>query len=533
MLNLIPKPSFSEDRYGEFVINSATTIYADDQLSYARDVLIKIIEGACGFKLNVIVGKTARILFLLDTHYAEESYGIDCTTETLVVRASGIKGAFYAVQSLRQLLLADVIRSPEVLTMNAVKIEDAPRYKWRGIMLDESRHFFGVEVVKEMLDMMAFHKLNVFHWHLTDNEGWRAEIKKYPKLTSIGSERKGTQEICWANHTIEYTPHRGFYTQKEMKEIVAYAARLSIMIVPEIDMPAHFAAAIAAYPELSCSGKKVEVPCDHHDPVSSLIACAGKTSTYTMIYDIIDELSAIFPAPYFHIGGDEAPKGEWRKCPRCQAVIKERNLSGVEDLQAYFNNKIAIYLKRKGKRMIGWNEVLSSDSLEKSVITQYWTRGRDFKVEKALASGRDIICSKHEAFYLDMPYSMVNLKSTYSFEPGKYRLSEESNGILGVEAPLWTEWVPTIERLEFQLYPRMAAVAETAWTPAEKKNYREFNKRLDRYEQMLDKRGIMYCPRKMCDTRGLAAANRVRAFLRTDAAVEFKKATAYRKRKKF
>ena len=538
MLNLIPRPKFQEEKFGEFVINADTTLYADDSLTGARDVLNSFVENTCGYKLPIVVSKQAKIAFIHDRHIAKEGYTIDVSVENIVIKASSEIGAFYAVQSLRQLTGGDVIETPEFLTLHALYIEDEPRFKIRSIMIDEARYFHGADAIKNVLDMMAYHKMNTLHWHLTDNGGWRIEIKKYPKLTEVGAIRKGTQTMAWGNKIVDWTLHEGYYTQQEIREIVQYAERLHISIIPEIDMPAHFGAAIAAYPWLSCSEKEIEVPVTHwgtpeENGIGQMIACAGKESTFKFIYDVLDEVCQLFPAPYFHIGGDEAPKSEWKKCPHCQKLIKDLGLKDEENLQGYFNNKIAVYLKRKGKRMIGWNEILTSKKLDNTIIAQYWTHKRDMKVENYLLGGHDVIVSKHQAFYFDMPYAQNGLKSTYEFEPEKIGLTGDNSGILGVEGVFWSEWIPTKERLEFQMYPRLEAFAEVAWSPVENKNYKEFYVRLEKFLPTLRRMNIVSCPLHMTNVKNKAKAYRMeKIFVNKNAHAEYNRAMLYRKRHK-
>lgn len=530
MLNLIPLPYKSEDKYGEFIINSSTSVYADHELAKAAEVFVSLVEKVCGYRIHTVLSKKAAVKFLYDRVQPEEGYRIECTTEQLNVYASGYTGAFYAVMSLRQLFCMDVPEKPTVLTMHAVSITDKPRFGWRGVMLDESRHFFGAEAVKRLLDAMAMYKLNVFHWHLTDNEGWRVEIKKYPRLTQVGAQRRGTQTLAWGKpNIINWVPYGGFYTQEQIKDIVTYAKARNIMIVPEIDMPAHFAAAVAAYPHLSCGGKQIE-PSVRHGDNADIIACAGKETTYKFIYDVLDELCELFPAPYFHIGGDEANKKEWKKCPDCQKTITEKELKDEEALQGYFNNKIALYLKRKGKTLIGWNEILTTDNLERGVVAQYWTSYRDKNVIRHAADARKFIISKHQYFYFDMPYAKVRLWDTYSFEPEDIALSEENS--LGVEGPLWTEWVPDEARLQFQLFPRIEALSEVAWSPKEARDYDGFRKRLRKRLVALDRLKINYAPENIWDKRGLAANKINHAFVRRNAHIEYERAMRHRRRAK-
>lgn len=538
MINLIPKPKYAEERFGEFVINAETTLYADDNLTFARDNFNSFVETTCGYKLPVVVSKQAGIAFIYDRHIHKEGYILDANVGSIIIKASSEAGAFYAVQTLRQLTLGDLIDDAEFLTLHAVYIDDEPMYNMRSILLDESRYFFGMDVVKNLLDMMAYHKLNTLHWHLTDNEGWRVEIKKYPLLTEKGAIRKGTQTMAWGNQCIDWTLHEGYYTQQEIKEIVQYAERLNITIIPEIDMPAHLGAAIASYPWLSCRDVEMDVPIIHggspeKNGVGHVIACAGKESTYRFIYDVLDEICALFPAPYVHIGGDEAPKSEWKKCPHCQKVIEEMGLKDEENLQGYFNNKIAVYLKRKGKRMIGWNEILTSKKLDNSIIAEYWTQRRDMKVENYLLSGHDVIIAKHQAFYFDMTYAQNNLKTTYEFTPEKYNITAGLKGILGLEGTLWSEWIPTEDRLNYQLNPRLQAFSEVCWTPQEGRNYKDFMLRLKKYLPILDKYDVVYCPLNMVNPKGLKRLSTMTEFQRRNAHVEYNRAMNVRKRKKY
>lgn len=538
MINLIPKPKYAEERFGEFVINAETTLYADDNLTFARDNFNSFVETTCGYKLPVVVSKQAGIAFIYDRHIHKEGYILDANVGSIIIKASSEAGAFYAVQTLRQLTLGDLIDDAEFLTLHAVYIDDEPMYNMRSILLDESRYFFGMDVVKNLLDMMAYHKLNTLHWHLTDNEGWRVEIKKYPLLTEKGAIRKGTQTMAWGNQCIDWTLHEGYYTQQEIKEIVQYAERLNITIIPEIDMPAHFGAAIASYPWLSCRDVEMDVPIIHggspeKNGIGHVIACAGKESTYRFIYDVLDEICALFPAPYVHIGGDEAPKSEWKKCPHCQKVIEEMGLKDEENLQGYFNNKIAVYLKRKGKRMIGWNEILTSKKLDNSIIAEYWTPRRDMKVENYLLSGHDVIIAKHQAFYFDMTYAQNNLKTTYEFTPEKYNITAGLKGILGLEGTLWSEWIPTEDRLNYQLNPRLQAFSEVCWTPQGSRNYKDFMLRLKKYLPILDKYDVVYCPLNMVNPKGLKRLSTMTEFQRRNAHVEYNRAMNVRKRKKY
>lgn len=472
MIHLIPMPKQASPLTGTFTLTRETSCCFAPELQAVSRFFDELITKAARFVLQE-GNETADIRFLLEESVPAEGYRIDCTQKGLAVVASTPAGAFYAIQTLRQLLKLDTVQNAETLTMDCVKIEDEPRFRWRGMMLDESRHFWGMDYVKRYLDFMAMHKLNVFHWHLTDDVGWRIEVKKYPLLTEIGSRRKDTQLYGWGSRRLEGKPYApGFYTQEQIREIIAYAAERFIMVVPEIDMPAHFAAAIAGYPYLACR----EIPSEVHWFYGGTIpektmgwkdwnrpACAGKERTYEFIFDVLDEITPLFPAPYFHIGGDEAPKDEWKTCPHCQKAIREHGLKDVEELQGLFNNRIAAHLREKGKRLIVWNEALQAGNLDKSVVGQYWTPQRDKHAEKYINEGGEMIMSRHQAFYFDITYAQYPLKNTYQFEPVHDGIHAESvKNVLGVEAELWTEFIPSVRRLELFLFPRMEALSEVA-----------------------------------------------------------------------
>lgn len=522
MINLIPKPAKYKNRYGEFFIKKDSKIYVEKRVESVAEKFNEIVEKSCGYRLELTEKSEADIQFLLDINMDNEEYSIDCTVDKLIVKSATRVGAFYALQSIRILTNADLLTNTDSLSMQAVEIYDKPTYKWRGLLLDEARFFFGPAVIKDIIDMMGLFKLNVLHWHLTDNEGWRVEIKKYPKLTEIGSYRKGTQNLAWGKpDAIDWTPHEGYYTQEEISEIVEYARQRNVMIVPEIDVPAHFAAAVSSYKELSCRSLEIEPSVKHFDN-HKIIACAGKQSTFDFIYDVIDELSELFPAPYFHIGGDEAPKDEWKICPLCQEKMKAEGLESEEELQGYLNNKIAVYLKRKNKKLICWNEALKAKNLESSIIAQYWTYLRDRRVNAHIESGGQIIVSKHQAFYFDMTYMQNNLRTTYKYTDKKYGLVGKEAGILGLEGALWTEWIMSIERLHFQMFPRLQALAEVAWTPQTSRDYKNFRFRLKKFLPTLEAMGKLYCPLSMVDRPRILKDYANNRFVKIDANFEYK-----------
>ncbi len=423
-----------------------------------------------------------------------EGYRLTAGPAGLDLAAAEPAGLFYAVQTLRQLLPPE-IEAPGASpaprwAVPACEIVDAPRFSWRGFMLDEGRHFQGKEAVLQTLDLMALQKLNVFHWHLTEDQGWRIEIKKYPRLTEIGSRRAGTSPGYWGAH--DGVPYGGFYRQEEIREIVAYAAQRHITVVPEIEMPGHSLAALAAYPEMSCTGGPFEVAT--HFGIFADLYCAGKERVFTFLQDILDEVLALFPSPYIHIGGDEAPKLRWNRCPDCRQRVRQERLWNAGVLQVYFTNRLVAYLAARGRQAVGWNEILQR-GLARDAIIQYWVRNRTAMVEAIQKQQRKVIVSSFLDTYLDHSYSLTPLSRAYRFEPRFPGLTRaEAEHILGLEAPLWGECVRSRRRLDYQTYPRLTAFAETGWTPAEAKNLDDFRRRLAVFLRRLDRLGVHYAP---------------------------------------
>lgn len=532
-MQIIPKPVKAVEKDGTFTINAQTKFYFAPELKGMQGFFESLITRALAQKPVFGEKDSAQITFLFDESAMEDCYTICVTKDAIRVTAGTESGAHYAMQTLRQLTDADLVDNAAALTVPCCEINDAPRYAWRGMSLDVSRHFFPVDEVKRYLDLMARNKLNVFHWHLTDDQGWRIEIKKYPLLTEIGAKRKDSGIHGWRSADMEGKPHEGFYTQAEIRDIVAYAAKRNIMVVPEVDMPAHFAAAMAAYNWLGCR----EVPCEVHWFYGGYVpgkigwkdwnrsACAGKESTYEFICNVIDEVTELFPAPYFHIGGDEAPKDEWKKCPECQKRMKENGIANVEDLQGYFNNRIAEYLKTKGKRLIVWNEALKANNLDKSVIGQYWTPQKDRHAVNYVNNGGEMIMSKHQAFYFDMNYSQYPLRNTYQFEAEKEGVAPQAqNRILGLEGELWTEFIGDREKLDMNTHPRMEALAEVAWTPKGQRDFKDFMQRVHHEETVLDKLGVNYAVDEVALPKNLFQKGKTtRMFYKCDQHVEVRR----------
>ena len=497
---LIPIPVEMTEQAGEFVLTPETVIVADvgsqEKAVYLRDLLAP----PTGFALPIQAEAPAHGSAIRlsagwpDAALGREGYVLDGAPRRMIsIAGPDAAGVFYGIQTLRQLLPSEIERRAGVTGVTwrvpCVTIRDFPRFGWRGHMLDVGRHFHDRETILHTLDLMALQKLNVFHWHLTEDQGWRIEIKQYPRLTEVGSRRAGTSRLLWGKHN--NIPHEGCYTQDEVREIVAYAAARNITVVPEIETPGHSRAALAAYPELSCTGGPFEVAC--HFGIFQDIYCAGKESVFTVLQSVLDEVMALFPSPFIHIGGDEAPKRRWKKCPACQQRIRQEGLKDEHHLQRYLTDRVAAYLAAHGRRIIGWNDMLGDDLVDSAVV-QYWVRGRQ-RVIEAARHGRDVVVSSMMDVYLDHSYSLIPLSKTYAFEPVFAGLDAEgARHILGLEAPLWCEFVPNRARLDYQTYPRLTAVAETGWSAPNRKDYGDFRRRLVPFLRRLEEHGVGYAP---------------------------------------
>lgn len=419
-----------------------------------------------------------------DPALPQEGYTLSVQPDALLLCAADDAGEFYGMQTIAQLR--------EEGEVPCGVYQDAPKYPFRSYMLDVSRHFFPVEVIKRLLDQMARLKLNTFHWHLSDDQGFRIESKKFPRLNEIGSWRmEGEQKVG------------GYYTQEEIREIVAYAQERFINVIPEIDLPGHTVSIVATFPELSCSGEPLAVA--HGSGIFPRILCAGNDKVYDFLYALLEEVCGLFPGPYFHIGGDEAPKSEWEKCPRCQQRIQAEGLKDEEELQAWFTGKLVEFLEAQGKTVIGWNEILTSGTVSPKAIAQYWVETGAEAAAKETEKGRRFVFSPVSSFYLDYPAALVPLKSTYATEPCILKDQPiPKDQVLGLEAPLWTERVTTADHIERLTFPRLLALAENCWTW--EKDWNDFKARAKAYTAWLENQGIAYTPVDECDLQGAERA---------------------------
>ncbi|NOY96078.1 MAG: beta-N-acetylhexosaminidase [Chlorobi bacterium] len=500
---IIPKPSNLQIKEGEFILGQENTLKfnaSDENLSRIAGFFNEYLELYYGFKLSEN-GKGKPISLSITTNDAlgSEGYRLNVGQKGISISANKPAGVFYGIQTLKQLL--PVTTDSKKLHIPAVEIEDTPRFKWRGNMLDVGRHFFPVSFIKKYIDILAMYKLNIFHWHLTDDQGWRIEIKKYPKLIEISHWRDETV-VGHASWSYEYDGigYGGFYTQEQVKDIVKYAADRFITVVPEIEMPGHSSAALAAYPELGCTGGPYKV--QERWGIFEDVYCAGKEETFEFLQNVLDEVCELFPSRFIHIGGDECPKEAWEECPDCQKRIKDEGLKNEHELQSYFITRMDKYLTSKGKRLIGWDEILEGGLAPQATVMSW--RGINGGVEAA-KQGHDVVMTPTTNLYFDYYQSQnrdneplaiggfLPLEKVYSYEPVPEELTpKEAKHILGAQANLWTEYVATTKKAEYMLLPRLCALAELAWTPKEEKDYTDFLIRLDTDYKRLEMAGINF-----------------------------------------
>lgn len=500
--NVVPLPN-SVTMTGDkpFELTPSTTVaYPEGNKDMERNAqfLARYVNDATGMTLSVVPGKAKKgIRLVLDKKVSgEEAYTIMVDKKGVTIAGSTPKGVFYGVQTLRKSL---PVGAAPVVELPSVKISDSPRFVHRGMMLDCSRHFFPLEFVKRYIDLIAMHNMNVFHWHLSDDQGWRIEIKKYPELTIKGSRRSGTV-IGYNTALDDSIPYGGYYTQEQAREIVEYARQRYVTVIPEIDMPGHMLAALATYPELGCTGGPYEV--GHRWGIYKDVLCVGNEKIYDFCEGVLDEIMQIFPSKLIHIGGDETPTEVWEKCPKCIKRAEDNNMT-VKQVQSYFTSRIEKYVNSRGRRIIGWDEILGGD-ISQSAVIQSW---RDTKHGRIAAeAGHDVIMSPTSHCYFD--YSQADEKNSkyeptlcggyipvekvYAFEPCDENLPESYRPhILGVQANIWAEYLLYPNQVEYQALPRMAALAEVQWTSG-KKDYQAFLKRLNRLVNFYDLYKLTY-----------------------------------------
>jgi hexosaminidase len=508
---IIPQPAFIQTADGVFTIDRNTPIYIDEgdsallrTVGFLNDKLSK----AAGWTLNVIADDPLRHgnekgLFWLDAGLPKEAYNLYINPERVVVEFGSGAGAFYALQTLLQLLpdaiFADSVQHGVRWTLPCCDIEDAPRFPYRGMHLDCCLHFFDIPFLERYIDLMALHKVNRFHWHLTEDQGWRIEIKKYPLLTEKGQWRKETVVGSLASGVYDGKPYGGYYTQEEIKALIKYAADRYVTIIPEIEIPGHSLAAISCYPELSCGLE------DHYETATrwgifKQVYCT-KEETFKFLEDVFDEVIDLFPSELIHIGGDECPKASWKQCPHCQAMIKKLGLKDEYELQSWFIQRMEKYINSKGRQIIGWDEILEG-GLAPNAKVMSWL-GEEGGI-KAAQQHHEVVMAPYPKYYLDYwqadpdsePLAMGGptlLRTMYEYNPIPEVLTpEEARYIIGVEGCVWTEYMPTPARVEYMAWPRMCAIAEAGWTKAGK-DWDGFTRRLETHLGRLDRLDVGYC----------------------------------------
>lgn len=499
-ISIIPQPAYLIRGKGDFIISKNTSLVITDKKDgkaagffksylkkfYGLDLPIRRHEVKNSIQLSTRPDGTGK-----------DAYTFRSDPNIIAITGDTYAGTFYGMQTLIQLLPAQKLSS---LTIPAVIINDTPRFAYRGMLLDVSRYFFPVEFIKKYIDFMALHKMNYFHWHLTDDPGWRIQIKRYPKLTETGAWRKKKNIFQYKDSTIDDKRYGGYYTQKQIREIVKYARDRYITIIPEIEMPAHCLSALAAYPELGCTGGPYQTPVKWY-PYKD-VYCAGNEHTFKFLENVLDEVMQLFPSPYIHIGGDECPKDRWKLCPKCQERIKDEHLDGVNGLQSYFIKRIEKYLNSKGRTLIGWDEILEGGLAQNAVVMSW--HGETGGIAAAKEKHR-VIMAPTAYCYFDYPQTgktnnmpdwmqVTTVEKVYSFEPVPKELdNEEAKYVLGAQGNVWTEFISDPKKVEYMIFPRMSALSEVLWSPDDKRNFDDFKRRMMKQFKRYDLWGVSYC----------------------------------------
>lgn len=504
---IIPQPEEITVNEGVFKIAGAPVVIGEG----IPEAAVKAINDFSA-QVELVSGKKTKegapaVSYVLNDNLGAEAYALNVKKDGVTVEASDFNGFFYAIQTMKQMLPAGIYGSVPAKgkwVLPCVSIMDSPRFAYRGLLLDCCRHFFPVEEVKKVINLMSIHKMNRLHWHLTEDQGWRIEIKKYPRLTEVGAWRNGTQ--IFRRSETDGVRYGGFYTQDELREVVAYAAERGITIIPEVDLPGHMIAALASYPELGCTGGPYEVM--QYWGVHKDVLCVGKEETFTFLEDVLTEVMDIFPSEYINIGGDECPKVRWESCPLCQKRIKQLGLKDKDGfkkehyLQNYVTARIQKFINDHGRKIIGWDEILEGDLAEGATVMSW--RGTKGGI-KAVGKGFDVVMSPNTYCYIDYyqtkerdkePYRIgkyLPLEKVYGYEPMEGMPEDGEDHILGVQCNLWAEFLKTEVDLEYQLLPRMSALSEVGWIPKGTKDFERFRASLDHMKDIYEQLGFTYC----------------------------------------
>lgn len=514
---IIPKPESLDILNGRFLIDSNTKIIGKAELENEGNYLSSMLSDDVGAELSFEDNTSFKgniSLQLDDSINNDEGYKVSVSYNQITISGKTNKGVFYGIQTLRQLMSSSIESDDKKteLTIPATQIEDSPRYVYRGMHLDVARHFFPVDFVKKYIDLIAMHKMNTFHWHLTEDQGWRIEIKKYPKLTSIGSVRKETivgHGNTWKNDDVKYDgiPYGGFYTQDDIKDVVAYAAKRHVTIIPEIELPGHSLAAITAYPELGNTGEQYEVG-TRWGVFPEIYAPSEEV--FKFLEDVLTEVTDLFPSKLIHIGGDEAPKTQWEQSKLAQEVVKREGLKDEHELQSYFIKRIEKFLNSKGRDIIGWDEILEG-GLAPNATVMSW-RGEKGGIEAAKQK-HNVVMTPHHSCYFDHYQTknkeneplaiggLTTVEDVYAYEPTPEELTkEEQKYILGAQGNVWTEYMATTEHVEYMVLPRMTALSEVVWSSKDSRDWNDFQKRLKHLVKIYDAMSLNYAKHSL-DTK--------------------------------
>ncbi|MBR1389823.1 MAG: beta-N-acetylhexosaminidase [Prevotella sp.] len=494
--DVVPLPQSIQMQKGEpFVLDNSVQILAADGLRREAEFLQAYLKESTGLSLSIVPKREKKGTYIALTLSLKitnpEGYALSVNKKGVTLSGGSAAGVFYGIQTLRKSL--DLTKCQTLCEMAPVEITDEPRFKWRGMHLDCSRHFWPVSFVKKFIDMLALHNMNTFHWHISDDQGWRIEIKKWPKLITVGSQRTGT--IIGTNSDLDDNiPYGGYYTQEEARNIVRYAAERHITVVPEIDMPGHMLAALASYPELGCTGGPYQV--GHYWGVYKDVLCVGNERVYQFVEEVLTEIMDIFPSEVIHIGGDETPTEKWEQCPKCKSLGLP-----INDLQAHFTQRVFNFLTAHHRRALGWDEILEGSPQDAMIMSWRGTAPG----AKAAETGHDVVMAPTSHCYFDYQQvedvlfepsrcgGFIPIDKVYDLEPAPDSLSVEAKQhILGVQANLWTEYMTTESTVEYQALPRMSALAEVQWTRPARKDFETFKQRLTRLTQLFDCYGYTY-----------------------------------------
>ncbi len=491
-LSIIPRPMRMLVGEGGFTISAETVIQVTGTTRPIGEYLGRLLKQATGFEIKLAeysaqiepAGAISLRIAPETERLGPEGYVLKVNPESVVIKAWRPPGVFYACQTLMQMVNFDgdnrLKGTNTSWNVPVVEIEDMPRFRWRGLMMDCSRTFQSLQYLKDYIDILSYYKLNVFHLHLTDDQGWRLEIKQYPELITVGSK-----------FADKYHKPGGYYTQDQMREIIRYAASRHVRIVPEIEMPGHCLAALVSYPHLSCTGEQFEIyPFFKGPSIQENVFCAGQESTFEFLENVLDEVSGLFPCEFIHIGGDEVPKTNWEKCPGCQQRIRQEGLRDEKELQSYFVKRIEKFLNMKNKRLIGWDEILEGGLAPRATVMSW--RGKEGGIEAA-RGGHDVVMSPTSHCYLDYTYDDISVENAYSFQPLPEELSDDQRKrILGLQGNIWTHIATTEDAVDRQVFPRQIALAEVAWTMQKRRSWESFRARLEAHFARLAAMGIRY-----------------------------------------